>query len=340
MGRAAHCTAEKRKLIVQMKSKKKSNSEIARILKCSRRMVINALKHVDQSQSVENKIRKNRPRKSDAHIDRKIHRFSTVNPFATSEQIKKAISVDSGLDISSRTVRRRLNEFGLRGCIAQRKPLITKRNQQRILLFAKTHLEKPLIFWKNVLWTDESKYNRFGSDGKLYVRRPKNQQFNPRYTIKTVKHGGGSIMVWGAISWYGVGPIVRIQGVMDRFVYKDILQNTMEPYADDFMRLRWTFMQDNDPKHTAGVVKEWFNQQKINVLDWSAQSLDLNPIENVWGDVEVAIRDHRPSNLDVLWNVVRDAWNSIPSERCRRLVESLPRRSAEVIRNKGFSTKY
>lgn len=51
--------------------------------------------------------------------------------------------------------------------------------------------------WANVLWSDESKFNLFDSDGIKYVRRPPKQRFSPKYQLPTVKHGGGSIMVWG-----------------------------------------------------------------------------------------------------------------------------------------------
>ena len=122
------------------------------------------------------------------------------------------------------------------------------------LKFAKQHVHKGLSFWQNVLWTDESKFNRFGSDGKQYVRRPQNQELSPRYTLKTVKHGGGKVIVWGSSSWCGVGPLHRIQGTMDQHMYKEILENVMLPYAKENLPLVWKFQQDNDPKHTAKSV--------------------------------------------------------------------------------------
>lgn len=78
---------------------------------------------------------------------------------------------------------------------------------------------------------DETERNRMGPDGKTFVRRPKGQALNPKYTIKSIKHGGGRILCWGAFSWHGVGPIIRINEIMDRFQYLDILKNIMDLYV-------------------------------------------------------------------------------------------------------------
>lgn len=146
--------------------------------------------------------------------------------------------------------------------------------------------------------------------------------------------------VWGSFSWRGVGPLVKIEGTMDKFVYLDILKNKMEPYSFESLPVNWIFMHDNDPKHTAAVVKTWLSQEKIPLLDWPAQSPDLNPIENLWNDVKTIVGQKKIKNLDELWEGVQEAWNSIPLDRCQKLIESLTRRCDAVIQNKGYSTKY
>ena len=109
--------------------------------------------------------------------------------------------------------------------------------------------------WRNILWSDETKINLFNSDGKQYVRRPTKQELSPRFTAKTVKHGGGNIMVWGCFSWYGVGPLFWTKDIMTQYTYVDILNNVMLPFAEENMPIIWHFQQDCDLKHTSKAAK-------------------------------------------------------------------------------------
>lgn len=88
---------------------------------------------------------------------------------------------------------------------------------------------------KKVLFSDESKFQLFGSDGLLYVRRPEGKRYNPKYVLPTIKHGGGSLIVWHAFSVKERSPIFRIDGIFDSFKYINILNNVMKPYANKKM---------------------------------------------------------------------------------------------------------
>src|SRR5436190_14910960 len=94
------------------------------------------------------------------------------------------------------------------------------------------------------------------SYGINYVRLLKNEILNPRYLSRTVKHGGENVMVCVCCSGWGMGPIHKITSVMDRFIYRDILQNIMCPFAEWNMPVCFIFSHDNDPKHIAKTVKK------------------------------------------------------------------------------------
>uniref|UniRef100_A0A3Q3JGX1 Tc1-like transposase DDE domain-containing protein n=1 Tax=Monopterus albus TaxID=43700 RepID=A0A3Q3JGX1_MONAL len=79
---------------------------------------------------------------------------------------------------------------------------------------------------------------------------------------------------------------------------------------------------------------------KINVMEWPAQSPDLNPIENLWGDIKNVVSEAKPRNAEELWNVVQLSWAGIPVHRCQKLVDSMQHRCEAVLRNSGYTTKY
>lgn len=279
MSKGKNISPEQRRLVQQLRKDGMSYRKISAKLEISVMACHQAIQHIKLYGSSDNIPRKARPRKTDQRTDRKINRLSEADRFKTAVAIHKEISADPNEKISVRTVQRRLNEFQLYGRVARKKPLISERNRRARLAFAKEHLSWTPQQWSKVIFTDESKFNRFGSDGKLYVRRRKGEEFRKNCIKPTVKGGGGSVLVWGSMTAKGTGPIHRITGIMDRFVYLDIIKNILLPFAEEYMPEEWIYQADNDPKHSAKVVKTFLSANNIHVMKWSAQSPDLNPIE-------------------------------------------------------------
>ena len=118
---------------------------------------------------IENIIGRGRKRKTSMHLDRIIQRKVKVDRRKSASSVKIDIESELGITISEQTVRRRLHEIGLKRRVTRKKPYVNKVNRGKRLEYAKTYPEKPLGYWDNVLWTDESKFNLFGSDGKVMV---------------------------------------------------------------------------------------------------------------------------------------------------------------------------
>jgi hypothetical protein len=87
---------------------------------------------------------------------------------------------------------------------------------------------------------------------------PKRHVWRKPGTIPTVKHGGGSIMLWGCFLAAGTARLVRIEGKMNGARYREILdENLLQSDQDLKLWRRFTFQQGKDPKHTAKTTQEW-----------------------------------------------------------------------------------
>ncbi len=88
------------------------------------------------------------------------------------------------------------------------------------LEFARVHADKDEDYWDSILWSDETKINVFGTDGVAKVRNTEEE----KCMVPTVKHGGGSVLMWGYMSAAGVGELHFIDGITNSQMYCSILK--------------------------------------------------------------------------------------------------------------------
>ena len=164
-----------------------SQREIAKKTLLSRETVRSMIKKYKSTKCIENLFGRGRKRKrkTAATTDRLIQRKLKCDRRKSTCSIAAELETELGILISQSTVQRRAHEIGLFGRVARKKPYVNKINRVKRPRYAKEMLEKPLGFWETVVWSDESKFNVFGSDGKVMVWRTPKEEFDPKCTIPT-----------------------------------------------------------------------------------------------------------------------------------------------------------
>jgi transposase len=292
------------------------------------------------TETLQNKQRSGRPRALTEHDERFIVREIKKNPRISAPKLASELE-RRGTKVCANTIRNTCKKYGYHGRVARKKFWVSNVNRQKRLDFAKKHRFKKEDFWNQVIFSDESKYNIFGSDGRRMVWRKKNTEMQPQNLVPTVKHGGGSVMVWGCMSAAGVGKLHIIEGIMDHKMYIRILKDNLSASAEKLgLQGTYIFQQDNDPKHTAQNTKLWLLYNTPEQLKTPPQSPDMNPIEHLRKVLDDAIRKRHISNKNELKQALKEEWDKIPPSVTANLVSSMPRRLQAVIDAKGNPTKY
>lgn len=330
-----------RKIIIKLYCEGKSMREIGEVIGRSKSTVQYVIEHYANSGTLKSNPRTGRPKKLNETTKRFIVLKVKENPRISAPKIGDEVRNNLKIDVCDETIRNVLRESKYNGRVARKKPFISKVNRKKRLLFSKEHQNKGIDYWNKVIFTDESKFNIFGSDGRRLVWRKPNEELNMKNVVSTVKHSGGNVLVWGCMAASGVGNLVFIDSIMDKWIYLNILKDNLKQSASQLgLENIFIFQQDQDPKHTSKIVREWLLYNVPKQLHAPPQSPDLNPIEHLWDELERRIRKYPISGRNQLKQRLQQEWNNIGSDITQKLLESMPRRINAVIKAKGQSTKY
>lgn len=299
------------------------------------------IRRFENEDRIESIPQRGQPKELSDREERVIIRKVKNNPKLSAPKLATEVLNECGKKVCPETIRRVIRRSGYNGRIARKKPYISEVNRKKRLQFAKEHVDKDESWWEDVIFADETKINLFGSDGRVSVWRKPNEELKPSNLQPTVKHGGGSIMIWGCISAAGVGEMARIEGTMKKEDYLILLKEHLHRSAEKLgVRDRFKFYQDNDPKHKSHLVRSWLLYNCPKVIDTPPQSPDLNPIENLWAELKNRVRNPPVKSKKELERRVTEEWYKIGHEYTKKIISNMPKRLREVIKQKGYATNY
>lgn len=281
-----------------------------------------------------------RPRVTEAREDRLLRRSAIQDPVEPTRAVAINWVRAIGRRVSMSTIYRRIRTFGLRSYRPYFRLPMTQQHKDDRLQWSQNrqHWEHE---WENIVFSDESRFCLWNSDGRLRIRRPRGQRQNLQFVQRRHTAQTPSVMVWGAIRYGGRSPLTFIQGNLNARRYIDnILEPVLVPFLQDLPEA--VFQHDNARPHTAHVTLEFLAQNNVLQLPWPARSPDLNPIEHVWDMMDRKLRrlPHPPNTLEELRQQLQVAWNELPQEAIDHLISSMPRRVTECIRVHGDATHY
>jgi len=344
MGKNPELTVIKRAQIIGLYKSGHRKSDIVRIMNRPESTVRTIIQRYGDSDDMLSKKRSGRPPLLDDEDRKTLKKIVKKNNKASADIIQKKFSATTGQDICTKMIRKNLHQIGYNSYRAAKKPLLNENQRQKRLEWCLKRQNWTVQQWRNVIWSDESKFTLFRNDGPSRVWREPGTRFNIENLNPSVKHGGGGVMVWGCFSGKGLGPLVKIEGIINRHDYIKILDDNLLPFIDSKFRNRsYKFQHDNAPIHTANDVKAWVAKKKIKMLiNWPAQSPDLNPIEHLWDHLERSLRNRLdlPKNLADLEVQLKEEWKKILQETYLKLIDSMPQRIEACIANNGWPTRY
>ncbi|GBM98160.1 hypothetical protein AVEN_59789-1 [Araneus ventricosus] len=146
-------------------------------------------------------------------------------------------------------------------------------------------------------------------------------------------------MVWGAISYDSRSTLMVFPRALTPNLYVSlVIHPVVLPFMNNFQG--GVFQQDNARPHTAVVTQHAL--QSVDMLPWSARSLDLSPIDHVWDIIGRQFQRHpQPAlTVPVLTDQVQQARNSIPQTDIRHLYDRMHAHLHACIQNSGGCTCY
>lgn len=322
-------------MIISLHRQRLDAAAIAAKIPCSTHTVYRWINRQKETNDLNFTRTGGRKRKTTEEDDSKIVATAKATPLITPGEIKR----NNGLQVSKKTIRRRLNQKGLYGRVAEKEHIGVLANLNARISFASGYENWTMQQWKCVVFSDETLIS-LGINGQVWVQRPRGAAHDTQYLAPKISHAP-MLCVWGCISYEGVGVIDIFEENLDAKRLKNIIRTRLIPYAlQQFQFTTWWYLHDNDPKHSSREVQQFLFSQGIQCLDFPPYSPDINPIENLWSDLKRRMEKRNSKDIGELRGNIELEWFATDINFIHTIVESMPRRCKAIIESGGHITKY
>jgi transposase len=307
-----------------------SPKEIHELTSISLRTINYNIKKNKETDGVEHRRGNGRKTKVTQSISRAIGQYVHRNTAISTRQLAAKIENTQDISISHVTVWQHMKKKGYQSSVPLGTPMLTERHIEMRMEWAQTHLNDN---WGRVIFTDETAFDLFRNKVRRWHK-------NGERPIRRLPKSRQKVMAWGGISLKGKTPLFCFTNIMDGPFYVSILQNQLLPSARNMYRRNWILQQDNDPKHTSRVAKDFIAENRIHAIDWPSNSPDLNPIENVWQIMKNNVEKRMPKDINELTQFLAEEWDAIPQTIVNNLVLSMKTRCELILEKNGDRISY
>jgi transposase len=305
----------------------KEPKKIQELTNIPKTTVYRIIKRIKEDEGLEDKPRSGRPPKLSDDDRRRVAQLALNHRYWSSTLIAEEAHRRGSPKVQKSTICRALKKSGIRKWHPKTVTALSEEQKRNRREWCLRHRNRD---WSRVLFTDESYFQLFRNKLKAWSRtRPEKPQ--PKW--------GPTIMVWGGISLRGTTTLALRKGSITAERYVEILQENMASiyvfYPGGFV-----FQQDNATSHTAKYARQWFESQGYEVIDWPANSPDLNPIENLWRLMKDALQKELERSSENWMVRIQEIWDNIVPNYLESLINSMPDRIEACIAANGGRINY
>ena len=260
---------------------------------------------------LDHNIQPGRPRS--VRIPRNIKRIARASKGKKRISIRKLVKRLDGVGSRSTGHRMLRGDLGYKLVRIKKRVKLTASQKDHRLRTAKFQLANNVKI-EDVAFSDEKRFLLNPKPGRHEYVWTDDVHEESVYS-DTPKYSSGSVEVWGAITFYGKVDLVFIERPMEKgakrkFKAEDYIGQILEKRVPQLDKLfkehghnEWWFQQDRDSKHTAKKTQDWLQRYVPHFVkknQWPANSPDINLIENLWKQMDDAVKSRQATTLNGL----------------------------------------